>query len=237
MNRFRVFVLLPLFTLLLCIHSNLAFADARAERDTVMKISVGGGLAFSSINMRMEPFEQFKSGWNARAAFRFRRRFGIAGEYTYQFIHNAEPAWENIHTTNLDLNLDYLYFNVGVTNTKFYAITGACFQHWHGVYKGPAAVNQDNLDYKIGDVKAFDWTSLNLGLGFERYYDRFGLFGEFKFRFGKNYPSDTFGIVDAGISLGAKINLVSIGNSGKQEPSSKSRNKRHKIAAKQYHWF
>lgn len=238
MNIPRVFALTCLFAVFLCGTSQQILAsNSRGERDSVVTVFAGGGMAFSSINMRLEPFEQFKSGWNARAGFRLRRRIGMTTEYTYQFIHSAEPAWQNIHTTNTDVNLNYLYFNVGNTNTKFYAITGACFQYWKGQYKGPAAVNQDNLDYKPGDIQIYRWTSMNLGMGFEQYYNHFGLFGEFKFRFGKNTPSDTFGIVDVCATVGAKINLIRIGNSGKTDSSSKTRNKRHRIASKQYHWF
>jgi hypothetical protein len=76
-----------------------------------------------------------------------------------------------------------------------------------------------------------------LGMGFEQYFNHLGLFGEFKFRFGKNYPADPFGIVDVGITLGAKFNLLSIGGTTKADASGKPRNKRHRIASKQYHLF
>jgi hypothetical protein len=187
--------------------------------------------------MRIEPLGQLKTGWNFRSGVRFRRRLGLNAEYTYQVNHDAEPAWENIRAYNLDLNLTYLYFNVGESNTKFYALNGVCFQQWIGQYKGPAAVNQDNLDYKPGDFKRFNWASLNAGIGFERRYDYFGLYGEFKFRFGKNNPSDPFGIVDVCGSAGVKINLISVDKKVKPDNSFKSRQKRRSIKPKIYHWF
>jgi hypothetical protein len=231
-------VLIFLFIILITgVYNNAYSQRGSYNQDSVLRISVGGGVAFSTINMRIEPLGQLKTGWNLRSGIRFKRRLGIAAEYTYQVNHGAEPAWENIRAYNLDVNLTYLYFNVSESNTKFYALNGVCFQQWVGEYKGPAAVNQDNLDYKVGDFKRFNWASLNAGIGFERRYDHVGLYGEFKFRFGKNSPSDPFGIVDVCGTVGAKINLVTIGKKTKPDNSFKSRQKRRTIKPKIYHWF
>jgi hypothetical protein len=235
---FRIAILT--FSLFFChYYCQARFVLGGGTKDSVMKISIGGGMQFSTINMRMEPIAQLKSGWNARIGFRFKSRAGITAEYTSHFVHSAEPAWINIKSSNFDLNFTYLYFNVSDSYTKFYALTGVCLQKWNGLYRGPAAVNQDNLDYTVGDHASFNWTSLNLGIGFERYYRYFGLFSEFKFRFGKNYPSDPFGIVDVGGTFGAKINLVSIGGPSKshEQGPSKTRRRGFRIKPKIYHWF
>jgi hypothetical protein len=217
---------------------SISLNAATAGRDSVCRISVGGGFAFSTINMRMEPLGELKKGWNMRAGIRLRRRLGLMAEYTYQFSHDAVPAWERIAARNIDLNLNYLFFHVGDTDTRFYAISGICMQQWTGLYKGPAAVNQDNIDYVPGDVKRFNWLSFNAGLGFERYYGYFGLFGEFKFRVGKNYPSDPIGIVDVGATLGARINILSFGGKSRTaEPVQHTRSKWRSIRPKMYHWF
>jgi hypothetical protein len=217
---------------------NLSAKNASLNRDSVFRISAGGGIAFSTINMRIEPLGELKKGWNMRAGLRFRRRLGVMAEYTYQLRHDAVPAWERIDARNFDFNLNYLFFNVSNTDTKFYAISGICFQQWTGLYKGPAAVNQDNIDYVPGDTKRFNWLSLNTGLGFERYYGYFGLFGEFKFRVGKNNPSDPVGIEDVGFMLGARMNVLSFGlNTKSTEPVKHIRSKRRGIKPKMYHWF
>jgi len=204
-------------------------------RDTVIRISVGAGMAFSTVNMGIEPIGEIKGGLNARLALRLKRRIGFTAEFTNQFPHSASPAWGSIQARNFDLNLNYLYLNVGQTNTKFYGLIGACFQQWKGIYQGTPAVGKDIYDYQSGEVVKFNWNSLNLGIGFERFYRHIGLFGEFKFRFGQNYPYDPFAIVDVCATIGTKINLISIGNGSRSGNHNKS--PRHLLKPKIYHWF
>jgi hypothetical protein len=215
----------------------LSLPFPKHARDSMLRISVGGALAFSTVNMGIEPIGEIKTGLNGRLSVRFRRRIGITGEFTNQFHHDALPAWGSIDARNYDLNLNYLYMNVGQSDARFYGIIGACLQQWKGIYQGVPAFTKDIYDYRQGDVVNFSWTTLNLGIGFERFYHHVALFGEFKFRFGQNYPDEPFGIVDVCVTVGTKINLLSIVNQTKQSGSRKNRSHSMKLKPKIYHWF
>jgi hypothetical protein len=210
---------------------------SKHPRDSLLHISVGGALAFSTVNMGIEPIGEIKTGLNGRLSIRFRRRLGITGEFTDQLHHDALPAWGGIEARNYDLNLNYLYLNVGQSNTHFYGIVGACLQQWKGTYQGVPVFTKDIYDYQQGEVVNFNWTALNLGIGFERFYHHLALFGEFKFRFGQNYPDEPFGIVDVCFTVGTKINLLSIGNQAKQAGAKHNRAHSFKLQPKIYHWF
>jgi hypothetical protein len=214
----------------------LGYSPNPHSRDSVITFSAGGGIAYSTVNMGIEPIGEIKRGYNGRLAVRFKRRIGLIGEYTYQVPHDAIPAWGNIWASNYDLNLTYMYLTVGQSKTKFYGIIGACYQQWKGTYLGTPAFDRDIYDYQSGVSYTFNWLSMNLGMGFERYYKYFGVFGEFKFRFGRDYLSDSFSIMDACVTLGVKKNLFTIGNNPVKEPSL-HHNRKRGIKPKQYHWF
>jgi hypothetical protein len=207
------------------------------EKDSVIRISIGGGMVFSTVNVGLEPIGEVKKGINARMGVKFRRRLGITAEYTNHLIHDASPAWAGIKSQNFDLNLNYLYLNVSQTSTKFYGIIGVCFQQWSGVYQGTPVYGKDVYDYQQGQLIKFNWPSLNTGIGFERMYKYGGAFGEFKFRFGQDQVYDPIGIVDVCITVGVKLNLVSIGSRSKPPTSTKNRNYRMKLKPKIYRWF
>ncbi|MFI5151580.1 MAG: hypothetical protein ACHQRM_17785 [Bacteroidia bacterium] len=205
-------------------------------RDTVITFSAGGGIAFSAVNMGIEPIGEIKRGYNGRLAVRFKRRIGLITEYTYQVKHDAIPAWGAIQASNIDLNLSYMYLTVGTSNTRFYGLIGACYQQWQGTYLGTPAFDRDIYNYVEGTKYNFSWVSMNLGIGFERYYKYAGLFGEFKFRFGRDYLSDSYSIMDACFTLGLKKNLFTLGAPSVRTPSN-HRNHKKSIKPKQYHWF
>ena len=235
------------------IHSQtllLGYSQNPHLRDSAIHVSIGGGITFSAVNMGIEPIGEIKKGYNGRLAIRFKRRIGIIAEYTDLVKHDAFPAWGSIHARNFDLNLAYMYLTVAQSNTKFYGLIGACLQQWKAVYQGTPAFDRDIYDYTGGNQYAFNWVSMNLGLGFERYYQYFGVFGEFKFRFGRDYQSDSFAIMDASITLGVKKNLFTISNTAMRDQSysrinkllsgrEQSRDKNHKLRIKPriYHWF
>ncbi|HXC03200.1 MAG TPA: hypothetical protein VNZ86_00535, partial [Bacteroidia bacterium] len=177
-----------------------------------------------------------KRGYNARLGVRFKRRLGLTAEYTNQVKHDAIPAWGNISAVNYDLNLTYSYLTVGTSNTKFYGLVGVCYQQWEGTYLGTPAFDRDIYNYVEGSAYHFNWLTMNLGIGFERYYRYAGLFGEFKFRFGRDYMSDSFSIMDACITVGIKKHLFTLCKPSVKEQSL-HRNHKKSIKPKQYHWF
>jgi hypothetical protein len=206
-------------------------------RDSVIRISIGGGATFSTINMGLEPIGEVKHGWNGRVSVKFKRRIGLTAEYTYQLVHDALPAWGGIIARNFDLNMHFLYYNVAATEAKFYGIFGFSYQQWSGVYQGTPAFDRDVYDYKPGDQVKFNWPALNVGIGFERFYNHVGMFGEFKFRGGQDYSSDPFAIVDVCITAGIRINLLAIGNIYKNAPPPHKHSHKMGIKPKIYHWF
>jgi len=212
-------------------------ADLPSQRDSIVRISLGGGMVFSTVNVGLEPVGEIKSAINGRLNVKFRRRLGLSAEFTNQFQHDALPAWGMISSRTFDLNLNYMYFHVAQTSSIFYGLIGACFQQWKGTYLGTPAFTKDIYDYQIGEQKSFNFPSVNLGIGFERFYKQVGVFGEFKFRFGQDFVYDSFGIVDVCVSLGAKINLISIDPRPRISSTTKNRNHKMKIKPKIYHWF
>ncbi len=238
MNRFLGNILASTLLFLICtntLHAGTTRHDP--ERDSLIHISVGGILSYSTINMGVEPGGLLCSGLGARLNVKFKRRIGLSAEFTNQTNHSALPAWGNIGARNFDLNLHYLYLHAEETKIMFYGILGISVQQWTGTYQGVPVFEQDIYDYTPGEVRKFIWPAANLGFGFERYFKQVAVFGEFKFRIGQDFHSDPLEIVDVNLAIGIKLNLVDIGDYVKTAPGVHKHARKMGIKPKIYRWF
>lgn len=90
-------------------------------------------------------------------------------------------------------------------NTELYLLGGLGIQHWDGNY---IAVNDQygapSLSEHLNEFKG----AVNFGLGAEKHFDDFGIFGEFKLRVGQKSTLSTGDLIDALYSFGVKYDLT-----------------------------
>lgn len=171
------------------------------------KIMPGAALSFAVINNRQEVRGLYKPGLNLSLFYLHRQWFGISGEYTHHFRHDAAPAIANIDSWNADLN-GYLIMRIGESETFFNAIFGVGYMYWNGVYVGPNSAHTDFANFTYGMNIRQTWIGGNLGAGFSyQLTKRVNGYANFKVQFASG-EKELLAISDTGFQFGVRADIT-----------------------------
>ncbi|MCA6362474.1 MAG: hypothetical protein IM638_05515 [Bacteroidetes bacterium] len=170
------------------------------------KLMPGAAISFAVINNRQEVRGLYKPGVNMNLLYLHRPWFGISGEFTHHFRHDAAPAIARIDSWNADLN-GYLIMRIGESETFFNAIFGVGYMYWNGVYVGPNSAHTDFANFTYGMNIRQTWVGGNLGAGFSyQLTKRLNGYANFKVQFASG-GNDFVSISDTGFQFGVRADL------------------------------
>jgi hypothetical protein len=170
------------------------------------KLMPGAAINFAVINNRQEVRGLYKPGLNLSLLYLHRPWFGISGEFTHHFRHDAAPAIANIDSWNADLN-GLLIMRIGESETYFNAIFGLGYMYWNGVYVGPNSAHTDFANFTYGMNIRQTWVGGNLGAGFSyQLTKRVNGYANFKVQFASG-EKDLLGISDTGFQFGVRADI------------------------------
>ncbi len=125
-------------------------------------------------------------------------------EFTTYKKLNIEPTWYNIKAYTIELNGHAL---ARFKNTKayFYPLFGLSFNSFSGYFTGKNDFLHLTGKYQPNQVARTNWVGVNVGSGYEQYFKRVSIFGEYKMRIGRSSKQLT--IMDVCFSAGVRYTL------------------------------
>ena len=201
------------------------------KKDPENRLSVAFGANLSSIDIYRNYKENpYKLGLDARAVYQLNSGFRMMAEYCYTPKFDLSPTWYNVHNQIFCISANAMAY-IKDQDVMVYTISGLCIQRWKGFYTGQHDFSTAQFFYKPNTEVLNRNLGMDLGLGFERPFPGFYLYGDFRYRFARIDKS--FGITDAAYNLGLRFPIF-------KEDVNKKGKKHHHIKNKssdKYHWF
>ncbi len=196
------------------------------------RFSVAFGANLSSINIYRNYKENpYRLGLDLRAYYHVNSGLRVMTEYCYTPKFDLAPTWKNVNNQIFNVSVNAITF-IKDQEVMVYTISGLCIQRWKGFYTGQQDFSSAKFIYKPNTEVLNRNLGMDLGLGFERPFPGFYLYGDFRYRFARIDKS--FGITDAAYNLGLKFPIF-------KEDLSKGKAKNHKRGkfkgSDKYHWF
>ncbi len=114
------------------------------------------------------------------------------------------PTWYNIKAYTIELNGQALA-RFKNTRAYFYPLFGISFNSFKGYFTGKNDFLHLTGKYEPNQVARTNWIGANVGAGYEQYFKRISIFGEYKMRIGRSNKQLT--IMDVCFSAGLRFNL------------------------------
>lgn len=218
-----------------CIFSTFAQSKAPIliqKKDPEHRFSVALGANLSSVNIHRNYKENpYRLGFDARAYYMVNTGLRVMAEYCYTPKFSLSPTWYDIKNQIFNVSVNAVTY-IKDQEVMVYTITGLCVQRWKGFYTGQQDYSTARFIYQPNTEVLNKNMGLDLGLGFERPFPGFYLYGDFRYRFARIDKS--FGITDAAYNLGLKFPIF------KEDVSKKKAKGRKRGLFKKsdkYHWF
>ncbi len=214
-----------------------SFTSARAqlfeEKRTDPYIHVGASANLSSINIFRNYTENpYHLGWSLRTSYLTKNNMRFSLEYFRTPSFQLAPTWKNVSSNNIVLSYNALAHVID-QDVIVYTVSGICFQYWKGFYTGQNDFSDARFFYEENSWVRNKNLCLDLGIGFEKPFPGFNLYGDFRYRFAD--IDNRFGIIDAFYQLGISFPIYP-----KTETNSRNKHKRKNIFNKlsdKYTWF
>jgi len=227
-------------SLLKSILVGLFFTNFVVAQNTLFKnkihsenLFLGGGLNLSSVNIFRNYTENpYHVGWTIRASYLSKNNFRITAEYFRTPKFQLNPTWKDVRSNNLVFSFNALA-NIIDQDITIYTISGICFQSWKGYYTGLNDFSDARFYYTENSWVTNKNICMDLGIGFEKPFPGFYLYGDFRYRFAD--IDKRFGIIDALYQIGIHFPIYFYQNDSKNKTK-----KRHKIFKRfndKYSWF
>jgi len=194
--------------------------------------SLGFGGNLSSVNVfRNYKENPYKLGWNARVTYNFSDNLRFTAEYNRIPKFSLSPTWLDIRNQSLVISANAIGYIVD-QDVMIYTISGLCIQSWKGYYTGLQDFSTAHFYYSDNTYVRNRNLCLDLGIGFERPFPGFNLFGDFRYRFAN--IDNRFGITDANYNLGIKFPIIT---KATDTTKKKKRSKKLFKGKDKYSWF
>jgi hypothetical protein len=203
------------------------------QKRTSPYLFVGGSINLSSVNIFRNYSENpYHLGWSFRSSYLTENNLRFSLEYFRTPSFQLAPTWKNVSSNNLVLSLNALAHIVD-QDVMIYTVSGICFQSWKGFYTGQNDFSDARFFYTENSWVRNKNICLDLGIGFEKPFPGFNLYGDFRYRFAE--IDNRFGIIDAFYQLGVSFPVYP-----KSDIKSKHNNKKRGFLNKltdKYKWF
>jgi hypothetical protein len=197
------------------------------------RLAFGFGGNLSSINLSRNYRENpYKIGLNLRATYDANNVIRVLAEYSYTPKFNLDPTWLNIHNQVLCLSANVMAYT-RERGAMVYTITGLGIQRWKGYYTGIRDFSRARFYHNPNTNVINKTLGLDLGIGFEKEFPGFFIYGDFRYRFAQ--LEHAFGITDVIYNLGVKIPIHF--EDLKKEKKKATVKGRHHRKSDRYHWF
>lgn len=221
---------------ILCFIQNVS-AQSKAsvlikKKEPENRFSVALGANLSSINIHRNYKENpYRIGFDARVYYTVNSGLRVMTEYCYTPKFNLTPTWYDIRNQIFNVSINGMA-HIKDQEVIVYTITGLCLQRWKGFYTGQQDYSSARFIYQPDTEVLNRNLGMDLGLGFERPFPGFYLYGDFRYRFSR--IDKNFGITDAAYNLGLKFPIFKEDLSKKKE---KGRKRKIFKGSDKYHWF
>jgi len=203
------------------------------QKRTEPFIYLSGSLNLSSINIARNYTENpYHLGWSFRSTYLTKNNLRFTLEYFRTPTFQLAPTWKSVSSNNIALSLNALA-RVVDQDVMIYTVSGLCFQSWKGYYTGQNDFSDARFFYTENSWVRNKNICLDLGIGFEKPFPGFNLYGDFRYRFAE--IDKRFGIIDALYQLGISFPIYP-----KTENSLKNKQKRKSLfnrMSDKYTWF
>lgn len=219
-----------LLNMVLCAQTKAPVLIMKSE--PVNRFAVGFGANLSSVNiLRNYKENPYRIGVNVRANYEISQGLRITAEYIKTKKFGLEPTWYDIKNSVISVALN-AKAHIKNQEVIIYTISGLCWQRWQGFYTGQQDFSSARFFYDPNTSVLNRNIGLDLGLGFERPFPGFFLYGDFRYRFAN--VDKNFGITDVAYNLGIKFPVFK-----EDLQKKKKKNRMHKKgkAGDKYHWF
>jgi hypothetical protein len=225
-----IFIVLILFPLIYFAQTkNQLFQNKRTEP----YLHFGGSLNLSSVNIFRNYTENpYHLGWSIHSSYLTKNNLRFTLEYFRTPPFQLKPTWRDVRSNNIVLSLNALAHIVD-QDVIIYTVSGICFQSWKGFYTGQNDFSDARFYYTENTWVKNKNLCLDLGIGFEKPFPGFNLYGDFRYRFAKT--DNRFGIIDAFYQLGLNFPIYPRTNH-KNNGKTKRGNFFNKLNDK-YNWF
>ena len=169
-------------------------------------IQLGAGASKSVIYLNRNVKEQNDAlGLQTSAVFYGPSQFRYAVEYTRYRSINIAPTWYDIKAYSVETNF-HLMFKVKDGDAYFYPQFGLSYNVFSGYFTGTQDFMNLALLYPVQSTVVNRWIGLNTGVGYERCFERFSLFLDYKMRTGLT-ESKKLNIMDVCITGGVRYRV------------------------------
>ncbi len=169
-------------------------------------VNLGAGASKSVLYLNRNVKEQNDAiGLQTSALFYGPSQFRYAVEYTRYKSINIAPTWLDIKAYSVESNMQ-LMFKVKEGDAFFYPQFGISYNVFSGYFTGTQDFMNLSLLYPANSVVVNRWIGLNTGVGYERCFDRFSLFLDYKMRTGFT-ESKKLNIMDVCITGGLRYQV------------------------------
>lgn len=217
---------------LFAVHSQTPVAKEFKPKKSDPLFSVGFGANLSSVNVfRNYKENPYHIGLNTRACYEINDNIRFTAEYTHVPKFNLDPTWLDIRSHSFVAAINAIGY-IKDQDVMIYTLSGLSIQRWKGFYTGLQDFSTAKFYYKENTYIKNRNLCMDLGIGFEKPFPGFNLYGDFRYRFAN--IDNRFGITDASYNLGIKFPIIV------QQQGLNKHNKRKKKLFKgsdKYHWF
>ena len=189
---------------------------------------IGGGLVYSSIDLSRYNNSVSYRGFHTRLVTHLAGLFFLSTEYSTFPVHESPCAWDNIHTRKFDVNIQ-ASFSTRNNVTHIFTFAGVNRHEWNGRRTGFTDIDQLGKGLPEGTYVDIKRWGVNFGCGFSQsLYENIGIFGDYRFCFGKANDFEKVRIYDVMTTIGINLTIP--------QPQKSTGKKRFGIAKKIYKW-
>lgn len=171
-------------------------------------LAISGGVSKSVLFLARNVKENNDAiGYNGSIVYGGDKIFRTSLEYTYYKKIDIQPTWYNIKAQTIEFNVHALA-RFEKTKAYFYPLFGLSYNTFSGYFTGLNDFLYLSRKYKVNEVVKTKWAGFNAGVGFEQFFKKASVFGEFKMRVGKSDFQNPLNIMDVCFSFGLRYNLT-----------------------------
>lgn len=177
------------------------------QPQTTPFLQLSGGMVHSSIDLSRYISSIVYRGNHIRLAAHLKGLFFVSAEYSKFRVHDSPSAWKDIDTRKFDLNT-HLSFATNNNLTRIFAIAGVNKHEWRGTRTKFTDQSQLANGIPEGEIVYVDRIGFNFGCGFtQTLYEDIGVFGDYRFCFGRSSGYEKVRIMDVMTTLGVSLSI------------------------------